>query len=277
MADIYHKILVPYGSTEQKELLIAWLNFYGAEAIVEEDDRLEAYTKDDPKSLIENVRTTGQITAEELVIEKIEDKNWNAEWEENFDPVTIGKVYIRAPFHEPAQKGMVDLVIAPKMAFGTGHHATTNMMIEEMSLLEFEGKNVLDYGCGTGILSVYAKLLGAQHISGVDIQPESMDNSWEQVELNKLNKSNFTFKLGFLEEFEGQKFDLILANINRHVLLDKAEEIFKYLESGGSLLISGILVKDRKKIVKAYQTAGFILDKENERDEWCWFLFSPES
>lgn len=274
MNDVYHKVLVPYDSEEQKELLIAWLSFHGAESIIEEEQHLEAYTNQDPKELISNMLSTGELKTDTLDYEKIENKNWNAEWEANFQPVTIGKVYIRAPFHDPPHSDLTDLVIAPKMAFGTGHHETTHMMIETMSQLDFAGKAVLDYGCGTGILSVYAQLLGADHVSGNDIQPEAMDNSWEQVELNGLDKQHFDFKLGYLDEFEGKTFDIILANINRHVLLEKAEELKTYLKSEGSLLMSGILDSDRKKILTAYENAGFTLVKENQREEWCCFLFS---
>jgi len=274
MSDIYYKVIVPFKSEENKELLIAWLSFHGAESIIEEEVTLEAYTKGNPQELIDNMLETGELSSSSLSFEKIENKNWNAEWEANFQPVIIHKVYIRAPFHDPPSEDFIDLIIAPKMAFGTGHHETTHMMIQEMSSLDFNDLSVLDYGCGTGILSVYASKLGASHVSGCDIQPESMDNSWEQVELNGLNQKDFTFKLGFLDEFQGEKFDIILANINRHVLLDKAEELKNYLKPGGRLLMSGILDSDRKKIVTAYTTAGFSLGKESQREEWCCFLFS---
>lgn len=271
-ATTYNKLTVKYTTDEQKEILMAWMNFHGVDSIVE-SEVLEAYTQNCPNELIEDLANSTGLPKEQFSLEVVEQKNWNAEWEANFKPVEVGEVYIRAPFHEP-KEGMTDLVISPKMAFGTGHHETTYMMIREMGKMSLTGQTVLDYGCGTGILSVYAAMLGAQKVDGNDIQKEAIENCWEQVALNNLEKEKFDFVEGLLEVFEGRTYDLILANINRHILLQKAIELKAKLNANGRLLMSGILTRDKKLILKTYEESGFELKSDYQKGEWCCFEFS---
>ena len=271
----YHKVTVKYSSKEQKEILMAWMNFHGVDSIVE-SEVLEAYTKSPPQELIQDLASSTGLAIDDFETELVKNKNWNAEWEANFKPVQVGDVFIRAPFHK-AKPGKVDLVIAPKMAFGTGHHETTHMMIREMGKLQIKNKSVLDYGCGTGILSVYSLLLNAQSVLGIDIQNEAIENCWEQAELNKVDREKYNFKEGHLDVIGEKTFDIILANINRHILLKKADELKAALNKNGQLLMSGILEKDKKLILTTYEESEFELVENFKMGEWCSFLFRHQS
>jgi len=277
VADIdtqFFKISVQAPSAEKKEIFMAWMNFHGVDSIIEgADNMLEAYTKSDPKEMVILLSESCELPETAFTTEKVKNRNWNAEWEANFKPIEVGPVYIRAPFHKASKDSdKIDLIISPKMAFGTGHHETTYMMIEVMSQIDFTDKTILDYGCGTGILSVYAAMRGAINISANDIQKEAIENCHDQVELNGLSKKIFDFRVGRLEVFKGMTFDIILANINRHILLERATALKEQLNEGGSLLMSGILDRDRKLILETYKEAGFTMVDERQRGEWCCFL-----
>ena len=159
------------------------------------------------------------------------------------------------------------------MAFGTGHHETTNMMIEHMSNMEFKGKSVLDYGCGTGILAIFAHKLDAQQIVAIDMQEEAIDNTVEQMMLNDIPPIDIDVEQSDITFLDDKPFDIILANINRHVLLSKTADIHKRLKPNGQLIMSGILKSDEKKILSQYGSLGFELKDSKYQGEWCLFEF----
>jgi ribosomal protein L11 methyltransferase len=168
----------------------------------------------------------------------IPQKNWNEVWESNFEPIEIGdKIFVRATFHQPKPEFEYEIVIDPKMAFGTGHHQTTSMMLQLILENNFADKKVLDMGCGTGILAIMASKLGALSISAIDYDPVCYDSTIENAQLNHVD--NITALYGSKEAIPNEQFDIILANINRNILLDQMERYNEALKPGGEIYFSG--------------------------------------
>lgn len=202
----------------------------------------------------------------------IKDQNWNEEWEKNFSPVLVGnQCYIRATFHEPKPAIEYEIIIDPKMSFGTGHHETTHLMVEQMFTIDFFQKKVLDMGCGTGILAILASKLGAKVIDAIDIDEWAYQNSIENCNLNGAN--NIQVLCGDRSVIPACEYDLILANINRNILLKDMDTYAQHLVSGGILLISGIYSNDLLllKEVAGTNNLSFILN--TERNKWASAIF----
>lgn len=251
------------------ELLVALLSQFPFESFEERDTETIGY--------IAEQSLTAEMKAEILEIcegravscttEVIEPQNWNAQWEASFQPVEINAFCrIRADFHEAVDGYAYDIVINPKMAFGTGHHETTWMMIDAMSTLPLKDKSVLDYGCGTGVLAILAELMGAAPIDAIDIEQESFENTKDNAVINGCTK--IAAHCGELSMLAENKYDIILANINRHVLLAQAEQLHTMLENGGTLLLSGILGQDLELIEGHYTAVGFVVEEVKERGNW---------
>jgi ribosomal protein L11 methyltransferase len=203
----------------------------------------------------------------------IPGQNWNEIWESNFHPVIVGDFCaVRADFHDPIPGVQHELVINPKMAFGTGHHETTWMCLAAQETLPLRAAQLFDYGCGTGILAILAARLGAAHIEAVDIEQESYLNTLENSEINGVS-DQVTARCGTLDQVEGRDFDGIFANINRHIILDSLDRLRQLLRPGGWLLVSGILLQDEQVIVEAAAAAGFQLEKRKERGNWLCLKF----
>lgn len=263
------KIITEVSDPSTHEIVIAWMHHAGVDSVVESDDALVAYSqKQDLDSVMSELRA--RLPQQNFHIEELEDKNWNALWESNFEPIDVGDIHIRADFHAETDKR--EIIISPKMAFGTGHHETTFMMIDYMSGLDLSGKKVLDYGCGTAILSVMAAMQGAAYIEGVDIQPEAIENAHEHFEINNVNTQH-RFAVGDLDQLECTEYDLILANINRGVLTRACSELYDLLNNDSELLVSGILQADKDIILDIYNSQGFRLISENYKGEWSLFVF----
>lgn len=201
-------------------------------------------------------------------------KNWNEEWEKTIKPQTIGKFYVHPTWSsfDGDIEDKIELMIDPKMAFGTGYHATTRAMLEWLPEVVNEGETVLDAGTGTGILAIAALKLGADRAFGFDIDEWSETNAKENILLNKVD--NFEVKLGSTEVIpEGDTYDLILANINRNALIELLPELVKRLRKGGKLLLSGLLEED-EKIIKEQPAVGSLTYKETrQQGEWIAILF----
>ncbi|RMG78898.1 MAG: 50S ribosomal protein L11 methyltransferase [Bacteroidetes bacterium] len=190
--------------------------------------------------------------------------NWNEEWEKNFSPIFIeNQLLIRAPFHSAEKNFRHEIVLNPKMAFGTGHHATTYLMAKNMLSEQFENKSVLDMGCGTGVLAVLAKKLGAKSVTAIDIDRWAYENTLENITLNHLNIEDFEVLEGGQEAIPDKTFDFILANINLNVLTEQIPLYYSHLNPNGLLYLSGILSSDENKISSVLKKHNFkIIDTE---------------
>lgn len=207
----------------------------------------------------------------------IAGQNWNEIWESNFQPVIVRDFCaVRADFHAPIEGVQHELVINPKMAFGTGHHETTWMCLSALEALPIQGAHVFDYGCGTGILAIMAAKLGAAHIEAIDIETESYHNTVENSGLNGV-AAVITARCGTLADVQGTDFDIILANINRNVLLDSMERLAQLIKHGGTLLLSGILQADEPVLVAAAKTAGFVHQHTEQRGNWLAMKYTQDS
>jgi ribosomal protein L11 methyltransferase len=251
------------------EILIAELGFAGFESFVENENGVTAYIqKEDWNSeILENISV---LSSDEFSIgfskKEIAQTNWNSEWEKNFEAIQVDDlVSIRAPFHED-KKLQYDIIIEPKMSFGTGHHETTHMMIQHLLTLDLENKSTLDMGCGTGILAIFAEMKGAKPLDGIDIDNWCYLNSIENAERN--NCKHITFYEGDASLLSDQKYDVIIANINRNILLNDMKTYTNCLLENGVLLLSGFYKEDIPTIDAEVSKHGLQLQKTIERNNW---------
>jgi ribosomal protein L11 methyltransferase len=252
---------------EQQEILIGDLSELNAEGFEQTPGVLLAYFNEHNFKSYE----VNQVLASYSVTTNVlGEKNWNEVWESNFQPVVVdGFCTIRAEFHEPIKDVEHEIVITPKMSFGTGHHATTNMMVRQMQDINFREKNVFDFGTGTGILAILAEKLGADTITAIDVDTWSIENAKENLLRNDCTKVSVHLS----SQIPADKFDVVLANINRNVLLQYLPQLKTCVKGGGFLLISGILCSDEKDIVQAFQEQGLQLIKQSERHNWLSQLY----
>jgi len=252
------------------ELLIQYLDELGFDGIFENENWLEAYAEASLKldEFELSIYSKFGTDIQKIEIQDLPDKNWNEEWEANFEPVYVDKICaILADFHDQNHSCKHSIALRPKMAFGTGHHETTYMMIEAMNKLDLKNSKVFDFGTGTGILSVFASQLGAAQIIANDIQAETKDNFFEHMEINNIETS-CTFYLGGIEYVKEVEFDFILANINKPVLMESAEILYSKLNLNGILLISGILKSDLMEVSSNYIKSGFEALEIKEKGNW---------
>lgn len=255
------------------EILVAFLCEWPFESFHEEPELVTGYISAHSVTA-DLMRYLDELAGQCFVsysVEVVPDVNWNAQWEASFDPVPVERdYYIRAAFHDRPAAGAFrhEILISPRMAFGTGHHATTYMMLRAIAGLPVKGMDVLDFGCGTGILAVAAALEGARSVTGNDIQPEAIENAQEHALLNSV-ADVCRFDEGGMEVIVNLKADLILANINTWVIRDSADAIVKCLRPGGYLLLSGILERDADSIRALFESRGLILVGQAQRDEWA--------
>lgn len=249
------------------DVLIAFLGEMEFETFTTNDNGFEAFINE------ENDINVNFDSLNELDItftyekKKIEQQNWNEEWEKNFDPVLIpGKCVIRAPFHEEV-KGILNAVIMPKMSFGTGHHDTTYLISEKLFEMDLNDKSILDMGCGTGVLAVVAKKLGAKSIEAIDIDDWCVENTLENYQLNGLTETN-VFK-GDSSLLKDKKYDIILANINRNVLTIDIPIYSSCLNEGGILIMSGFFESDVETIVAKGIESGLNQKSVKSRNTWA--------
>lgn len=196
----------------------------------------------------------------------IPQQDWNAVWESNFTPIDVdGKAMVRAPFHKAPDSG-IDIIIEPRMSFGTGHHQTTYMMMQHLLSMDIEGKDVCDMGCGTAVLAILAKKLGGKNVVGIDIDQWAYDNAQDNIQAN--GTPDITVKLGGAEALGDEKFDILLANINRNILLRYMQVYCDAIREGGDLLLSGFYVPDAPVLIEEAARYGFKMAGAIEKDHW---------
>lgn len=256
---------------EESEILASYLFDIGFETFQEDENELKAYISADAFNEITFLETLSVIpVSADLTAYKIQpvsNQNWNEEWEKNFQPVVIKeKITIRATFHEIPVNTQYEIIIDPKMSFGTGHHETTAGMLEMMLNIDFSDKSVIDMGCGTGILSVIAEKLGAKSVIAIDNDPVCIDNSLQNITLNGSSKINVI--LGEAEILKDFSVDIILANINRNILLNDLSAYSKALTNGGYLLTSGFYRQDFQSIDSEAKNNELEFVERNEINDW---------
>lgn len=252
---------------EQQEILISQLNECEAEGFEQQEDYLIAYFSEQNFNSYEVNEILKDYTIQSTTIE---EQNWNKVWESNFQPVIVGEFCgIRAEFHPEIKEVAHEIVITPKMSFGTGHHATTFMMIEQMAEMDFRDKLVFDFGTGTGILAILAEYLGAKKVLAIDIDEWSVENANENISRNQCSK----IEIKKSTDIPDEKFDIILANINRNVILQYLPQLNSCLDEGKFLLLSGLLIEDEEVIVEACRSEGLRLIKRREKNNWISLLF----
>lgn len=264
---------------EWRDILLAFLAELPFDSFEDTEEGLNAYLPPgtDAAGLDEQLRQLQSDYPFTYTVEAIKNENWNAVWESNFETVRVHDFCgIRAEFHPPFEGVEHEIVIRPKMAFGTGHHETTWMMMDQMSHLDLKGKTVFDYGCGTGILAILAAQLGAAHVDAVDIEYPAYENTLEHAEMNGVGGKIQAF-FGTLDDVPPAIYDVILANINRNVILASLPELRKRLSANGLLLISGILHEDEPAILEAAEKQGFRELAQQKRGNWMAMLLRGES
>lgn len=260
------KIAINTSEGNDRDMLIALLAESGFEGFEENEETLYAFISEHE---FDNAATTDLLAPLQIGFtqEFIEPQNWNEMWESSFQPVVVdGFCTIKAHFHNQPVDTPYTIVITPKMSFGTGHHATTQLMMMAMKEIPFAGKSVLDFGTGTGVLAILASLLGASHVLAIDNDSWSVENATENAGRNQTN--NIDIFQASIEDIEPYGYEVILANINRHILLAYMETMYQRMEHNGVLLMSGLLVDDEIIIKTAAQDAGFIVGNANTLNGW---------
>ncbi len=266
----YCEITIPAAEVIQ-EVLIAELSEIGYEGFEESAQELKAYIDEERCNEIElnSILNKYELNYLKSIIKK---QNWNKVWESNFEPVQVDDfVGIRASFHPPFTNVAHEIVITPKMSFGTGHHATTYMVMKLMQELDFKDKSVFDFGTGTGILAILAEQLGATSLLAVDNDDWCIENASENISINHCKYIDIQKVESFISD---KQYNIILANINRNIILDNITEIAKGLVSGGQLLLSGLLKEDEADIRSVCTGLGLQYHTTLERNGWIalWFF-----
>lgn len=253
----------------QNDILIALLENIGYTGFEEADTSLKAFIAEHHFDQQE-LDAVLQIVPVDHSVSKIEEQNWNAQWESSFEPIVVKDfVAIRASFHKPVDHVKHEIIITPKMSFGTGHHETTYMMLERMEHINFTGRSVIDFGTGTGILAILAQKMGASSITAIDNDDWSIDNARENILAN--SSGNITLiKAETIPETE--KAAIILANINLNIIVANLDAITNAAEAGGIILFSGIMAHDEPLIIKALMEKGIGIQQIFHKNNWIALL-----
>lgn len=260
-------------SVDLTDVLIAELFEIGFDSFQELDDGFEGscdrkqYDEKKVDGIFHNYSDV------QFVVKEQEKVNWNEEWEKNYDPIIVGnKCIVRASFHEAQPQFQYEIIVTPKMSFGTGHHATTYQVLDYQMSLDHKGKNVLDVGTGTGILAIMASKRGASSITATDIDEWCIENSDENFALNDVKDVSLIH--GQIQKVSSKSFDIIIANINKNVLLDQISEYANKLVNGGQLILSGFYESDIQDLVSEAKKFGLNKMKTTTRDKWSMLVLN---
>jgi len=259
-----------------REVLYADLNNAGVESIVDTETGVLAYiAENDYSQDMTNHFLVNNLPVEITLSQKlIEDQNWNATWEESFEPIIINdRCTIKAPFHGDAENEF-DVVISPQMSFGTGHHETTFLISQELFDLDLKDKVVLDMGCGTAVLAILAEKLGAKDLDAIDIEEWAYKNALENIQLN--GSVNINTFMGDVTLLGKKVYDVVLANINRNVLLNDLSEYVKVLSDNGTVLLSGFFTTDKNILVAKADELGLKFDYMKDKNGWAMLRFTKK-
>ncbi len=271
MAYLEFEIPVRSWTSSEVEILLAKMAQTGFEGFIEEEDVVKAYINKDLYSgdllneLLDELSDLGIKV--QYHFHETDEQNWNEEWEKKFNPVTIGhNVLIRAPFHSSSGDLEYTVIIEPKMSFGTGHHHTTRLMISEIMKHNLKDRWVLDMGCGTGILGILACKLQAEKVLGIDIDQWAYENALENISRN--DAGNMEVRLGDVSVLGNEIFDFVLANITRNTLVRDIPVYYKHMDTGGLMIVSGILTEDVQYVLNSAYRTG--LEHMNTMEESNW-------
>ena len=260
---------------EFTDILIAETAEAGFDTFMETSEGFEGFAEEDryDSSLLEEIRLRYAETCSPVfMLDRVQKENWNEQWEQSFEPVIVGEdCIVRAEFHQAGRHYPYEIVITPKMSFGTGHHATTWLMLHAQLGIDHTDKAVMDAGCGTAILSIMASMRGARTVEAFDIDEWSTVNGIENLENNGC--ANVSLRQGTIRTLNfAESFDLILANINRNVLLADMDAFAANLKSGGHLLLSGFYETDADDLITAADACGFSYVRREVKETWCSLL-----
>ncbi len=277
----YYQVSFPVPVEQEKsDILIALLSAVGYESFEEQSKVLIAYIQEDSYDL-DDILSIDYINScfvkQSLKVELIPDKNWNEVWESNYPPVIIeNSCYVRAPFHEPIDGMKHEIIIKPKMAFGTAHHETTYLMISFLLENNLSGQNVLDMGCGSGVLAILASMKGAERVTAIDIDQWSYENTKENSEINVIE--NISVVVGGAEMIPGDmKFDTIMANINKNILLQDMKFYANALNNSGQIYFSGFYIQDFNDICIESEKYGLLFTEKKEKNNWVAAAFRKQN
>ena len=267
----YFEITIALPEKTLSDILVAELNEIGFEGFEEGNALLKAFIEKEQfqEDTLEEIVQKYHLT---FSIQAIADKNWNEIWETGFDPVVVNDFCsIRASFHPPVTGTAYEIIITPKMSFGTGHHATTWLMISAMEKIVIQNKTIMDFGTGTGVLAILADKLGASAIAAIDNDEWSLQNAVENFEMNNCRPIQL-YSNNSIQSID--KYDIILANINKNVILNNLGAMKQHLNVAGVLLVSGLLSGDKQDIIIAAANTGFDLKEITEKDGWMCINFA---
>ena len=264
-------IEIPRSKPELSDILVAFLAEQNFDSFSEENGKLLAYVGEDKYVKSEVDEILGQFGVEASV-KVIQQENWNKQWEENFSPIVVDdNLAIKAPFHSESFDTKHTIVIEPKMSFGTGHHATTSMMCRLIADLDLNGKTGLDMGCGTGILAIYASILGAAKIYAIDIDEWVYENTMENAARNGVD--NIVASQGDVEDIPEVEYDFVFANINLNILKKQIPTYARLMKNGAVLLLSGFFLTEIDQIKQVCANCGLTFDRCISQDEWTACVF----
>lgn len=260
------------------DVLAAELGELGFESFLEEDGLLKTYVTKDVfnEELMKGCSTLQNDSVQvSYTFQELEQQNWNKEWESNFSPVYVAdQICVRATFHDEEAQYPFEIIIDPKMSFGTGHHSTTHLMLAAMLEIDFKGKSVLDMGSGTGVLAIFAAMRGAKPVYAIDIDEWCSVNARENAAANGVGFIQIS--QGDKEDLEGLKVDVLMANINRNILIEQMDAYAKVINFGGELHISGFYQADVSILVEEANKHGLVYVKKKSMNDWTTVKFKKK-